>query len=915
MNNLKRVLSLALTGAMLSGLMVMGAGAVDFVDAEDIQHTEAVETISALNIINGKPVGDGKVEFDPDATIRRDEMAKIVAYIMNGGKEPVYSTSNYTFTDVPATQWAQKYIYYCAANEIINGDGAGHFMPDQNVTASQAAKMILTVLGYNSDVFGLTGLDWESNTNSVANRPENDLYEKFYADYGANFNPSQPATRDMIALMVYNALDANIMTMSYNVDSQGNNQGHTLTLEKNKTLLSEKFGAIEVTGVVVGNEYADLGATEPPAADTPSGAAEGDDAAVAAKLADGKTKIQYTGDSVGLFGGTTLGTFNVSSGKDELGRSVTFFIKKGATAGKSTVVGALAVSDSNNVIVDTAGTKYAKILSDNDLTNGYTDNAYTDYVKGTAPAAQAPAVGDEVIYIDNNGDDTVDYLFTNKTYLAEVTDKTINEKKDKDSTITLDSKDINAGETNADEVTVKKSSVVGFDDVDEDDIVLVNKAGTRYYVTKADTLEGKIARYKGSAKAYTQVTIDGTKYTLSQAAVPSTNIVDSVAGLTAIDDKVSTFYLDANGYIIARGEVKETVKNYAFVVGLSTAGSNNIDGNRVRVATTDGSVKTYDLKDGLSTEDKEKFGIGAVITYELDGSTLKAKSVVTAGPKSLADPDNDSNVLEADAFTKGKTKVVIPGTNSGNPIYATSTTVFFHVTLKQEISSDGQNTTTYLPDEVNVYTGYANAPSIGAGIAFKKDSTEIKNYGVAAFDADTGKASVVVLVGELAGGKTSAKDYLFLDSFGTTTADNKLTEANVILPGEKETTTVDVASIDGQGWDKIVKDDVDKALYTFKLDKDDNYVLTPASDNVVEDGEIKNVDGLNVSVSVTGDSGTTVTEYTLAKDGVVIDATGDTTKIAVGEAKVKTDNVVTFLTDGDQDAPSILMMVITAASK
>ena len=45
MNNLKRVLSLALSGIMLVGMMAMGASAADFTDAEKIQHTEAVNVL------------------------------------------------------------------------------------------------------------------------------------------------------------------------------------------------------------------------------------------------------------------------------------------------------------------------------------------------------------------------------------------------------------------------------------------------------------------------------------------------------------------------------------------------------------------------------------------------------------------------------------------------------------------------------------------------------------------------------------------------------------------------------------------------------------------------------------------------------------------------------------------------------
>ena len=49
MNNLKRVLSLALSGIMLVGMMAVGAGAADFSDADEIQHTDADRKSTRLN--------------------------------------------------------------------------------------------------------------------------------------------------------------------------------------------------------------------------------------------------------------------------------------------------------------------------------------------------------------------------------------------------------------------------------------------------------------------------------------------------------------------------------------------------------------------------------------------------------------------------------------------------------------------------------------------------------------------------------------------------------------------------------------------------------------------------------------------------------------------------------------------------
>ena len=54
MRNLKRALSLGLTAAMISGLMVMGAGAVSYPDSDQIQNQTAVEILGEIGV-HGRP--------------------------------------------------------------------------------------------------------------------------------------------------------------------------------------------------------------------------------------------------------------------------------------------------------------------------------------------------------------------------------------------------------------------------------------------------------------------------------------------------------------------------------------------------------------------------------------------------------------------------------------------------------------------------------------------------------------------------------------------------------------------------------------------------------------------------------------------------------------------------------------------
>ena len=71
--------------AMMLSIMVVGAGAA-FADQSDIdtKHTEAVDMCVALNIITGFENG----KFMPNDNVTREQMAKMICVLDNGGKDP-----------------------------------------------------------------------------------------------------------------------------------------------------------------------------------------------------------------------------------------------------------------------------------------------------------------------------------------------------------------------------------------------------------------------------------------------------------------------------------------------------------------------------------------------------------------------------------------------------------------------------------------------------------------------------------------------------------------------------------------------------------------------------------------------------------------------------------------------------------
>ncbi len=86
----------------------MFAGAA-FTDSADIKATEAVDTPSALGVIDGYTDGS----FKPNGTVTRAEMAKMIFVLWNGGKSDAsaYQSMNSAFADTK-NHWAAGYVNF-----------------------------------------------------------------------------------------------------------------------------------------------------------------------------------------------------------------------------------------------------------------------------------------------------------------------------------------------------------------------------------------------------------------------------------------------------------------------------------------------------------------------------------------------------------------------------------------------------------------------------------------------------------------------------------------------------------------------------------------------------------------------------------------------------------------------------------
>ena len=198
MSTFKKLLALTLALAMvLSVSAFAGYSADTYADADKIDSDceDAVELLYALDIMKG----DGK-NFNPEASVTRAEMAKMIYVVLNYGDDD--KAANYTgaklFSDVPAGAWYEGYVNYCGTTKLVQGRPDGTFGPMDPVTCAEAAKMLLTAIGYTAEERGYTGANWANNVLSDA------AIVGLLEDY--NYNTNTYAPRQWIAVMMENAL-------------------------------------------------------------------------------------------------------------------------------------------------------------------------------------------------------------------------------------------------------------------------------------------------------------------------------------------------------------------------------------------------------------------------------------------------------------------------------------------------------------------------------------------------------------------------------------------------------------------------------------------------------------------------------------------------------------------------------------
>lgn len=210
MRNLKRALSLALSSVMLLGMMVVGTSAASYPDVDSQDNLEAIEVLQMLGVMKG----DEKGNFNPDAKVTRNEMAVIMTHLLNlnaGGTSP--------FKDVPT--WAQPYVAACYANGVTAGTSATTYGGSSNVTATEAALMVMKALGY----FGYQGEFGDNWSLAVVKQAQKvGLFD------GVSAAVTSQITRSEAAQICLNALEATVTVVTQSGGGNINMGGGSVVL-------------------------------------------------------------------------------------------------------------------------------------------------------------------------------------------------------------------------------------------------------------------------------------------------------------------------------------------------------------------------------------------------------------------------------------------------------------------------------------------------------------------------------------------------------------------------------------------------------------------------------------------------------------------------------------------------------------
>ena len=621
--NLKKVISTLAAVAILA--TSASAFAVSFPDVDaNASYAGAVDALTTLGVVNG----DDNGKFNPENTVTRAEFAKMVVEALGAGSEAASSTDT-KFVDAKG-HWAAGYIEVGVAKAFINGYDEKTFGPDDQVTYAQAVKMLVAAIGYETYASQQGG--WPSG----------------YLAYGSELDiiagvtgvaNDTALTRAQCAVLIYNTLKAPICKVDgYEQNYKGEwvpklvemngtakgwqtlltskhdafvVRGRVMSVDKKEGTVSYKVEAAENFDGYYVTTAAVVGATAPYEVPAYIGTTAAADMlytyseAIIQKDAD---TSEYTMVAITPYGAAKTVEFDA--------KDLAAVNAIDPSASPAVVANTIEVKKENSnktttyKLVDTPSVYVNGELS----TSGLADSALSaSNVRGTVTLVDATAAGSTAT------DGKYDYVMVDKYVAAQVTDVRV---KNDEVTVVTDTASVRINWSLVDEDTTsvvfyKDGAEISYEDVKEDDVILVksDSTGDWYEVYVSDKTVSGTATGKSTTPGKEYLLVDGTKYEF-----------DNVGDIATMDLNADyVLSLDAMGYVYTY-EQGETNKNVGVVVGIYTKAGEEYP--TIRMIDGNGEVVTYEAKTAAVVTSIVS-QLGATSAYA-DGVLSKAE-VIAAG--------------------------------------------------------------------------------------------------------------------------------------------------------------------------------------------------------------------------------------------------------------------------------------------
>ncbi len=843
MRNLKRVLSLGMTAAMISGLMV-SAGAAGYTDVTAEDNVEAIEVLQTVGIM----VGDSNGNFNPDQNVTRNEMAVIMANLMDYRVATYAGTS--PFTDVPS--WAEQYVAACYANGIVAGTSATTFGGNDTVTAGQAALMLMKALGYfkyQSDF----GSDWLLATTQVGTRIN--LFS------GVEAGVREAMTRNDVAQLVLNTLRATM------VDAENNGvsvEGDGISITTGNTKYYYRVDTKGGSSSSAGGGSAKYNAIDRDKTATGIDNATGRTLELGEELFEGdlkrnrvsdtygrpSTEWKYKLDVIGTYADGALAVYNTKVSKGELYDLI----------GKSNIDNLYEPGSSKEPVltVYTNGQEDAYITN-NDVTRKLvtTKELFDRNSSGAAGIGYSNAeAGKGVqteVYLDGDGNVTIVYI---NTYLMRAIDDynadkgVINVEVLTDPTVMRDGASVNVVQLSDDEF----ENIKNFKEGDYIQYTVGDDGRTVASVAAAKVVTGKVDSY--SEGSY--VTLDGTKYEYSSKIEGAKQYSDdelekSAATKYRVGDTAS-IVVDDYGYVLYVDSAAISLGNYLFALDTGSSGSTDLSkGDTVAAIFTDGTA--------------QEVAINKV--YDADGDEIAKSSIaghwysysVNSSGKYTLREAKDANVTSG----TGTKKVTGGQADFTSGALANDDSVLVVYDQKEK--------------DVTAYVGVKNFPTIKDGatnVEFVKDTRT--GYVLMAYIAVADSSKIED------NGEETLTIFLKKNSTYIDTADNEEVYVwSVIMDGE-------VKEIELKG--KVLNPEAGDMYYKLSTDKDgfyedgkefvngakNTFYTGTISDELTVEGSALKIEGVTDSYLITSDTKIVVvmrpdgTGSQNLKDGLMVDS-------------------------------------------